>query len=89
LEKVYLTPGTPRFIIQRPTKDMEGLDTDHQQKYRSGVGILLYITKYSRPDISNVVRELSKCMNGATWGAYHEMLLVIEFEIDTKELGCI
>ena len=49
--------------------------------------MLLYLTKYSRPDISNVVRELSKCMDGATWGAYLEMLRVIKFVIDTKTFG--
>jgi hypothetical protein len=33
------------------------------------------------------VREISKCMNGATWGADHEMLCVIKFVIDRKVLG--
>ena len=35
---------------------------DHET-YRSGVGTLLYLTKHSRPDISNPVRELSKTMD--------------------------
>ena len=34
--------------------------------YRSGVGTLLYLTKHSRPDITNPVRELSKSMDGAS-----------------------
>jgi hypothetical protein len=76
-KRFYEFPGTPRFKIHRTTKDMEALDTDQQKKYRSGVGMLLYLTKYLRPDISNVVREFSKCMDGATWAAYHEMLHVI------------
>ena len=29
--------------------------------------MLLYLIKYSRPDLANVVRELSKCMDGAYW----------------------
>ena len=49
--------------------------------------MLLYLTKYSRPDISNIVRELSKCMESATWGAYNELLRVIKFVIDTKTFG--
>jgi hypothetical protein len=40
-----------------------------------------------RPDISNVVKELSKFMDGATWVAYHEMLHIIKFVIDTKDFG--
>jgi hypothetical protein len=39
-----------------------------QKNYRSGVGMLLYLIKYSRPDISNAVRELSMCMDRATYG---------------------
>jgi hypothetical protein len=49
--------------------------------------MLLYLTKYSRPDISNIVRELSKCMDSATWGTYYELLRVIKFVIDTKAFG--
>jgi hypothetical protein len=54
-----LTPGTPRFKIQKSTDDLEVINDDFQRKYRSGVGMLLYLTKYSHPDISNIVRELS------------------------------
>ena len=83
----YKTPGTPRFKIQRASEDMDVLDPASQKKDRSGVGMLFYLTKYSRPGISNVVRELSKCMDGATWGAYHDLISVIKFVIDTKTFG--
>jgi hypothetical protein len=43
----FLTPGTPRFKIQRLTINMDVLDPQSQRKYRSGVGVLLYLTKYS------------------------------------------
>jgi hypothetical protein len=85
-KRIYKTPGTPRFKIQRPTKDVQVLVEDLQKKYRSGVGMLFYLTKYSRPDIINVLRELSKCMDGTTWFDYHEMLLIITLVIDTKIL---
>jgi hypothetical protein len=62
-------------------------DTQSQRKYRSGVGMLLYSTKYSQPDISKIVQELSKCMDSATWGAYNESLRVIKFVSDTKSFG--
>jgi hypothetical protein len=52
----YGTPGTPQFKIVRPD-DADKVDTAMQTKYRSGVGILLYLIKYSRPDLANVVRE--------------------------------
>jgi hypothetical protein len=70
-KRKFLTPGTPRFKIQRSTINMDVLDPQSQRKYRSGVGMLLYLTKYSRLDISNIVRELSKCTDSATLGAYN------------------
>jgi hypothetical protein len=49
--------------------------------------MLLDVTMYSRLDIRNVVRERSKCMDGATLDACHEMLWVIEFVTDTNNPG--
>jgi hypothetical protein len=60
---------------------MDVLDT------QSRVGMLLFLTKYSRPDISNIIQELSKCMDSVTWEAYNELLRVINFVIDTKTFG--
>jgi hypothetical protein len=54
-KRKFLTPGTPRFKIQRSTINMDVLDPQSQRKYRSGVGMLLYSTKYSQTDISNIV----------------------------------
>jgi hypothetical protein len=82
-----MMPGTPRFKIQRPTEDMDILDVVHQKKDCTGVGMLLYLTKYSRPDICNVVREISKFMDSSTKETYQEMLYVVKFVIDTKNFG--
>jgi hypothetical protein len=40
--------------------------------------MLLYLIKHSRRDISNAVRELTKCLDGATPEAFKEMLRVIK-----------
>jgi len=50
-----------------------------QSKYMSGVGMLLYLVKYSRPYIANKVRDLSKCMDGATPAAYKNILRLVKF----------
>jgi hypothetical protein len=47
--------------------------------------MLLFFIKYSRPYLANVVRELSKCMDGANLAAYKEMLRVVKFVLDTKD----
>jgi hypothetical protein len=47
--------------------------------------MLLFLIKYSRPDLANVVQELSKCMDAASHAAYKEMLRVMKFVVDTKQ----
>jgi hypothetical protein len=63
----YATPGTPRFKVVKSSDMVETIDMDWQSRYRSGVEMLLYLIKYSRPDIANVVREISKCMEEQIW----------------------
>jgi hypothetical protein len=40
--------------------DADKMDAAMQLKYRSGVGMLLYLIKYLRSDLANVLRKLSK-----------------------------
>ena len=46
--------------------------------------MLLFLVKNLFTDIANVIRELSKCADGATSGAYKELMHVIKFVLDTK-----
>ena len=48
---------------------------------------MLYLTKHSRPDITNPVRELSKSINGASMAQVTEMDRGINFVLETKTLG--
>jgi Reverse transcriptase (RNA-dependent DNA polymerase)/gag-polypeptide of LTR copia-type len=81
------TPGTPNYNIVRPTEESEKVKPEEQKLYRSAVGSMLYLSSHSRPDISNVVRELAKCMDGATYAAFKEMKRVLRFLMDTKDFG--
>lgn len=83
----YKTPGTPGNNIVRPKNENEKISKDMQKMYQSGVGMLLYLVKHTRPDIANPVRELSKSMDGANMAAYKELLRVIKFVLDTKQYG--
>jgi hypothetical protein len=69
----YGMPGTPHFKIVRASENVDKIDPDLQARYRSGVGMLLFLIKYLRPDLANVVRELSKCMDAASHADYKEM----------------
>jgi hypothetical protein len=60
-DRVFKTPASPRSIVMRPVKDVDPtIGPDRQFKYRSGVGMLIYLVKHSRPDIANATRELTK-----------------------------
>ena len=75
-KKTTITPGTPGLIGGK-------VDEKTQSMYGSGVGTLLYLTKHSRPDITNPVRELSKSMDGASKAHFTEMHRVIIFVLET------
>jgi hypothetical protein len=83
-KRIYRISGTPRLKITCPDQDSDTIHISVQKNYLSGVGMLLYLIKRSRPDISNAMRELSKCMDRATYGTYQEMLCVLKFVLDTK-----
>jgi hypothetical protein len=81
----YGTPGTPRSIIVKG--DQQNMSKDDQTLYRSGVGMILYLVKHSRPDIANGVQDLSKALNGVTPKAMEEMKRMIKYALDTKDLA--
>ena len=85
----FSTPGTPSYNILRPVEINEQISDELQAEYRSAVGSLLYLIKYSRPDIANSVRELAKCMDKATVAAYKEMKRLMNFVIQTKHYGLL
>ena len=85
-KKMTISPGTPGFIGGM-VDDISMVDEKTHSMYRSGVETLLYLTKHSRPDITNPVRELSKSMDGASMAYVREMYRVIDFVLETKTLG--
>jgi hypothetical protein len=85
--KDTLTPGTPGYVGTKAKDESLLIDDKGQELFRSGVGTLLYLTKHSRPDITNSVRELSKTMGCATKCQLKEMIRVIKYVLKTRELG--
>ena len=52
-----------------------------------GKGMLLYLVKHWHHNLANIARELSKANDGANPAAYKELLHVIKYVFDTKNLG--
>jgi hypothetical protein len=46
-KRVYKTPETPIIKIVCPENDDDIIEPNLQSRYRSGVGIMLYLIKYS------------------------------------------
>ena len=84
-ERVYKTPAAPKSVVSRPLQGEAVISIGNQSLYRSGVGMLLYLIKHSRPDLSNAVRELTKVLDGATIAQWKAMIRVIKFVFDTEK----
>ncbi len=82
----YKTPGTPGIGLRKAEDGIKVPSEDHSM-YRSGVGMLLYLVKHSRPDIANAVREMTKVLDNPTLAAIKEMKRCIKFVLDTKTFG--
>ena len=85
--QVYRTPGTPSTGLKRIGKNIEEVPKDQHSLYRSGVGMLLYLVKHSRPDIANCVREMSKLLDCPTHAALKELKRCVKFVLDTSDYG--
>ena len=86
-ERLSLTPATPRFTARRVENPVDKVSPDEHETYRSGVGTLLYLTKHSRPDICDPVRELSKTMDAPAPVHLKEMYKLIRFVLSTNHYG--
>jgi len=66
----FKTPGIPNLKLVQLQENLEPLSKEYHKIYCSGVGMLLYLVKYLRPDIANTVRELSKVLDKSTKTSY-------------------
>ena len=71
----------------RPKPEDSNINEEEQSKYKNGVGILLYLVKHSQPELANATRELSKVMDRPTVGQYKELMRVLTWTVDTKNVG--
>ena len=72
--RTTLTPGTPGHVGTNTQDEASMVPPEDETKYKSVVGTLLYLTKHSRPDITNAVRELSKTMNKSSMANKKEVV---------------
>ncbi len=81
-------PGTPGYRVSRPTNKEQYISMAEQSLYQLGIGMLLYLVKHSRPYIAYAMHECTKVLDaGTTTYAYHKMLQIIKYVLDTKGYG--
>jgi Reverse transcriptase (RNA-dependent DNA polymerase) len=84
-DKGYQTPAASGQTLQPGNKEDE-VTTSKMRKYQTGVGKLLYLSQWSRPDIINMVRELLRF----TARAHMEsMNRVMDYFVGTMKKGLI
>ena len=77
-DKTHARPAEPGSISRR-CKEGAAIEMNKQKKVRSGTGKLLQMMRWSRPDICNAVRELSKQMKASNLLHYEAMYRVMEY----------
>ena len=80
------TPAVPGSVLRAGTPE-EGISAQEQKTYRSGVGKLLFLMKWSRPDVLNSVRDLSRFMSCARPSHVVAMERVMQFCLCSKDKG--
>ena len=82
------TPLVPGTVLTKADATAS-LPSKRQSKYQSGVGKLLHMMRWSRPEIYNATRELAKHMTCANEGHYQAMLRVMAYCVHTPERGLL
>lgn len=82
----YNTPASAGTVLI-PGTEAERLSAKEATKYRSGVGKLMHMMQYSRPEIYNAVRDCSRHMKEPTQVHFDAMIRIMKYCVDTPERG--
>jgi len=82
----FETPASSGELFS-PVSGGDELNEKEQKRYRTGVGKLLYLSRWSRPDILNITRELSRHFSKANKAHMKAMRRVMTFCVNTIDSG--
>jgi len=87
--KAPKTPA-PAGQVLRKAEEKDCMKGESQTNYRKGVGKLLHLMKWSRPEIMNSVRDLSRFMTtGASLAHKKAMETAMRYVVGTPERGLL
>ena len=81
------TPATPGSVLLKG--DGEPMSDKKQTKYRSGVGKLLHMMRWSKPSIYNATRECSRRMQTGSDEHYRSMLGIMKHCVGAQDEGLV
>lgn len=84
--KSYDIPAEPRKVLNLSNKG-DILGPQDQEKYRSGVGKLLHLMRWSCPEIWNAVRKLTKHNGKCNVNHMKAMKRMMKYTVDTPNRG--
>ena len=85
-DKSPVTPAEAGQVLVK-VDSKNAISANEQTKYRSGVGKLLHLERWSRPEIQNSVRELSRHCQQASKAHVKAMLRVMKYCVSTPNRG--
>ncbi len=85
----FNTPATPGTILKKPIDGDVLLTSEKQTLYCSGVGKVMHMIQYSRPDTYNAVRDLARHMTSAMQVHMDAMLRLMKYMDDTRDRGLV
>jgi hypothetical protein len=86
IPRVPRTPAEPGSVLIVTDEDKSESE-EMMSKYRTGVGKLLHMMRWSRPGTLNAVRELSRFLQKCTVESYEAMLRTMRYCVGTPERG--
>ena len=84
----YKTPAEPRKLLSKVEEGQE-VNKKEQKIFRSAVGKLLHMMRWSRPEIWNAVRECSRRMTVCNQQHMKAVHRTMKYCVDTKHLGWV
>jgi hypothetical protein len=84
--KTMKIPATHGTVLQ-PGEVKDELKGKEKKRYQAGVGKLLYLARWSRPDINNIVRELTRFTTRPQIAHMESMIKVMHYCVSTNRLG--
>ena len=84
--KTPVIPADPETLLVK-AEDKDKVNKKRQTYYRSGVGKLLYMVRWSRPDVQNAVHDVSRHGSAPVEAHVKAMHRIMEFVERTRDRG--